>query len=172
MNPKASFLIDALGQKKQPIMLEVGCIRVAEEVETDGWSTVYLGREADKREGYLFSCDVTEDAVAVATEVVKNLHIRRVKVEQGNAAVLLANWKYSKLDLLYLDGSDNPYDTLRQAKLALPHLVSDAVVVIDDVQPIGQHYLGKGEMAIPYLIQEGWRCLIAPTVKTEAGLWA
>ncbi len=172
MNPKARFLLDALGKKQQPIMCEIGCIRVDHEDETDGWSTVYLGREADKRKGYLFSCDTSVDACQVASKVVARLDIQRVKVANKGGSEFLDTWAHGKIDLLYLDGGDNPYFTLRQAKAAMPHLCLDAVVVIDDVQPIGQHYFGKGEFAIPYLVQEGWNCLIVPTVKRENGRWA
>ena len=43
---------------------------------------------------------------------------------------------------------------------------------IEEVQPIGKNWFGKGALAIPFLVQEGWTCTIEPTLRQGENCWA
>jgi predicted O-methyltransferase YrrM len=65
--------------------------------------------------------------------------------------------------LLYLDGSNEPAETLAQFQAAEEKMAPGCVVAIDDVQQIGQHDLGKGTAAIPYAQGKGWNVRVLAT---------
>ena len=171
-NPKATFLLKAL-ITENPTVVEIGCLRTAKEDLTDGWSTYYLAQEVAKAGGRLYFVDINPQAVALATEAIKEFEFTNGSGVVADGTAFLAAWPHAwKIDLLYLDSSDDPRDTLRQAQAALPHLARYARIVIDDVQPIGSNWFGKGSMAIPFLIQQGWRCYIEPTLWQGEHCWA
>ena len=171
-NPKGALLQKALLSlnKPAPMVVEIGCARSMNEAPTDGWSTVYLAQH----ESILWSVDIDEEALAIAKLLVKQHSqghvIHNIVCSDGTS--FLSQWNYPDIDLLYLDSSNDPLDTLTQAKVALPHMAEKGLILIDDVQPIGANWFGKGTMAIPFLVQQGWKCLIEPTLWQEENCWA
>lgn len=119
------------------------------------------------------SVDLSWQAVEMATQVMSQAgllaHWKGI-VDDGVAH--LSKDKYGGICFLYLDSSDDPHTTLGQAMAAHPHMTEHGIIVIDDVQPIGGNYFGKGELAIPFLVQKGWRCLIEPTLWQGEHCWA
>lgn len=168
-NPKARFLRRVLdGIPYSPNIVEIGSARTLEEDPTDGWSTVFLGRGA----GFLWTVDSESIVRDIAYSLLQKYELPgQALCEDGTE--FLAAWPVSdRIDFLYLDSSDDPQDTLAQAKAALPHMAQGSRIVIDDVQPIGENYFGKGQLAIPFLIQQGWKCLIEPTLWQGDNCWA
>jgi len=60
------------------------------------------------------------------------------------------------IGLLYLDGSNDPGETIEQLKTAEGKLLPGSVIAIDDVQRVGDNPEGKGEQALPYARDQEW----------------
>jgi len=167
-NPKADFLIRVCRElPAKPTIVEIGCALSEEEDPTGGWSTFYLAQKADT----LISVDVDATALDIAhrlSAMAPCTHYTRLAKGED----YLCTKVVPSIDLLLLDGSDYPSETLLQARYGIKKLAPNGIIVIDDVQPIGEDYFGKGQLAIPLLIQEGFKCLIEPTLWQDDSCWA
>ena len=168
-NPKATLLMrlcDLLPEN--PTIVEIGSARSLIEDPTDGWSTVYLGRRA----ATFYSVDNSAEVMAIAQRVLSREGVHCMLIH-GDGAEVLTTWDWDQpIHLLYLDSSNNPYDTFLQAKAGRRNMSPGGIIVIDDVQPIGANWFGKGTLAIPFLIQNGWTCTIEPTLWQDGNCWA
>ncbi len=73
----------------------------------------------------------------------------------------LRNYRGRPIDALYLDSADTwtPHYQqvcLEEARAAVASLAEDAVILIDDTVPCPAGWNGKGELAVPWLVSEGW----------------
>lgn len=161
MNRKAQRLLTSFGHLPSgSTVVEIGCVRVAEEVPTDGFSTFYLAQAAAERGWVFHSVDIDPNAVRAARKVTRGLP---VKVHRARGVDWLAKFD-EPINGLYLDGAADPQqavDQFRNAKLA-----QGAVIVIDDVQPIASSPRGKGDLLIDTLKDVGFRVRV---YKTEPG---
>ena len=67
---------------------------------------------------------------------------------------------------MYLDSLDttepgHAEHALREVQAAMPKLGKDSLVVFDDTPWHGGAWVGKGAMAVPFLLQQGWTVLYA-----------
>lgn len=141
--------------------VEIGCIRYPFESPLEGASTLYFARWCRDANRKFISVDVEREHLENA---------RRLLDEQDLAADLIhadGQEAISKLSvpigLLYLDGSNDPDETLEQFKAAEDKLAAGAIVAIDDVQQIDSNSMGKGQSAIPYAKERGWKAQVLDT---------
>jgi predicted O-methyltransferase YrrM len=157
VNAKAARLLEALaGLPRGAVIVEIGCARFAEERSSDGFSTVHLAHAALEHGWELHSVDSDHHAVLIAEALTGALPCT---VHHSDGAVWLAAGP--PIDGLYLDGDSIPEQALAQYRAA--HLSPGAVIVVDDVQPIGDHGRGKGELLLDVLAGDGFTVTIAET---------
>jgi predicted O-methyltransferase YrrM len=157
MNAKAACLLKAF--KSLPpgsTVAEIGCARFAEEMPSDGASTLYLARTARKRDWDFHAVDRDLRAVANARELTAGLPVT-LHCADGEKWLRAA----PVIDGLYLDGSSSPDEALGQYRAA--HLASNAVIAVDDVQPIGEIVRGKGDLLLDELACDGFSLTVYET---------
>lgn len=150
MNRKAECLLQAASHlPADAVVVEIGCVRSANEVPTDGYSTVYLAAAALEHGWGFHSVDYNMDAIRTAEAATGG---QGVTLHLADGTEWLTG--FGKIDLLYLDGSISPEEAVQQYEAAT--LVWDATVVIDDVQQIGGHAHGKGDALLERLDHDGF----------------
>jgi len=157
----SAFLKIVKGIEK-PVVVETGCIR-AEDDWTAGFSSFLFGWFLKHHGGELHSVDIDGGNVNFARTWTQGLP---VTVHQSDSRLWLANYN-GKIDALYLDSAD--VDTpryqeicLEEAQAAISKLSDNCPILIDDTTYSGGgKYKGKGGMAIPWLLDRGWKVALA-----------
>lgn len=144
--------------------VEVGCMRYPFESPQEGASTLYLARWCQQSNRKFISIDVEKDYLENARQLVTEQGLSADFI-LGDGTATIASLSVP-IGLLYLDGSNDPNETLLQFKAAETKLTTGAVVAIDDVQQVESYLAGKGELAIPYARERGWEVRL---VTTEPG---
>lgn len=154
---------DHLRSKAYPRMVETGCSRVHFK-DFDDWtaghSTYLLALLLDHHGGKLDSVDIDPDNVTIARQWCE--FTDAVEVHCSDSRDWLRAYAGPKLDVAYLDSADLGTPNyqgicLDEARLVLPHLAEDALILIDDSPYQAGKWHGKGGLAIPYLITQGFR---------------
>lgn len=158
VNRKAAALLAALASAPPGPVAEVGAVRQNGEVASDGYSTVYLAQSCAVQGRPFYSFDVDPGAVALANRGLTR-HGLPPLVQQRDGAEALA--ELPPLAFLYLDGSDDPEETLAQFQAA--YLLPVAVIAVDDANPYEGHCYGKADRLLPFLAGQGWRCELVAT---------
>ena len=88
-----------------------------------------------------------------------------VTVHHQDSVGFLSGFK-SEIDVLYLDSLDtnepNHADhAQREVEAALPKLHDRSLIVFDDTPWQGGAWIGKGSLAVPWLVHRGWEILYA-----------
>lgn len=158
MNAKATTVLQAFDRLPAgAVVVEIGCVRFPSEISSDGYSTVHLARAATERRWVFHSVDIDPDAVEIAQAATEGLAVT-VHCASG------ADWLGScglVIDGLYLDGAAEPEQAVAQYRVA--ELSGGAVIVIDDIQPIGLVERGKGDLLLDVLEADGWTVAIMDT---------
>lgn len=141
-NLKADKLIhcakDAIKDKENPLIVEIGCIREEKEVPTDGFSTYYLAKLAHDNNGVFKSYDIESDNVEMGNKVLQNAGFN-YKVEQGNGKDILPT--LGPISFLYLDSHRLPAISAEQYLMA--ELQPKAWIAIDDAHSFDSFQYGK-----------------------------
>jgi hypothetical protein len=149
-----------LNGRERPLIVETGCQRQEDDVGA-GMSTTIFGLWAQANGGRVVSIDNDRSHVELARRVTEGLPVR---VECLDSRVALGSWEGPKIDLLYLDSLDayvegHAEHCLAEVRTALPELKPDSLVLIDDTFNDGGEWKGKGALAVPWLLGEGWGLL-------------
>lgn len=139
--------------KGKPIkILEIGCLRDANEGSRrgDGWSDFHWVDYQDKYGGDLTICDINRDNLNVSKVLISDFpRINGLSVNflhDDGFKVIKSNPNY---DFYYLDGGDNPYESLDQFE-AIPH---GKIILIDDAHTKGMIITNKYKNYICF----GWK---------------
>jgi predicted O-methyltransferase YrrM len=153
---KRRILLDVLARSPtEGVLVEVGCLR-SEEDAHDGASTLVLGQWARDHSQLVHSIDVDSRNISLARSVLNARGLASyVRQWTGTGQQVLAQLD-GPIAFLYLDGSDNPDDTLEQVQAAYHQLLTGARVIIDDCHAYRGNKQGKGTHAIPHLEDRGW----------------
>jgi FkbM family methyltransferase len=153
--------LSALKRKANPVVVETGCIR-SEEDWGAGFSSYVFGLFLKHHGGELHSVDLDANNVSFARTWTTGLP---VTVHQSDSRPWLGNYQ-GTIDALYLDSAD--VDTpqyqeicLEEARLALPKLAPDAPILIDDSPWKAGKFGGKGGLAVPWLLDQGFKVRLA-----------
>jgi len=97
-------------------ILEIGCARDLNLQARfgDGWSSLFWADYILEYGGSLTSYDIDQSAIDRVNALLENIDIQFSSVVADGTEILKVNNKY---DLIYLDGSDSPYEMLEQMKL-------------------------------------------------------
>lgn len=171
---KRAFLREAFVKTTaQGSVVEIGSIRTR-EITADGRSTPYLAALASHAGRPFATVDVSEGAHALALEAIAPYSGALALLGDG-VEMLRHLWKaYPHLcpvAYLYIDGPDNPLDTLAFFVVAYPFLAVGATVVVDDCHPYEPYNIpaewaqpmpyGKATLLIPLVARFGYEYILA-----------
>jgi len=147
---------------ERPTFVETGCIREREDWKGAGFSTYLFGAYLYRRGGILHSVDIDPAHCEFArqrTSIFKDT----VQVHQGRGNDWLAANR-QPIDVLYLDSTDrhipsHAVDCRTELLAAMPRLHERSLVMIDDTILRRRRPVGKGSLAVPWLLDRGWRVL-------------
>lgn len=161
MNGKATALLDAFdGLGEGATVVEVGCVRFPHEIPSDGWSTFYLAQAAQERGWKFHTIDIDGGAVNHARDATATF---AASVHHADGADWLREFP-GPIEGLYLDGAADPSEAVDQYRAA--RLAEHPVIVMDDVQPIGEQQRGKADLLLDVLAEDGFQVRI---IDTEPG---
>ena len=148
-------------QVGMPTIVETGCVRSAEDWPGAGNSTYLFGAFIDGLGGKLISVDNDPHHLAFARSYCEPWPV--TFVECDSIAWLCRNDEV--IDVLYLDSLDiedacHGEHALAEIQAAGATLSEESLVVFDDTWWAGD-WLGKGTLAVPYLLERGWKVLSA-----------
>lgn len=144
-----------LAGKLSPQVIETGCIR-SEDDWTAGFFGYVFGWHLATNGGKLDSVDLNPANVNFAKKWTGQFP---VTVHHSDSLKWLGNYTGPKIDLAYLDSLDtdargHAEHCLQEAKLVLPHLAEDGLILIDDTP---KKDWGKGRLAVPFVLNHGFR---------------
>lgn len=146
-------IIDRVFFEAMPkLIVEIGTSRHSDS--EDGQATSLLDSLAEQFNTKVVSVDVDSDAIANARP-----NLKHTILVHEDGAVYLGNMTDS-VDLLYLDGSDDPNEAWAQFKLAPLH--SGSVVLVDDAMNYGGNIFGKATKIIRNV--QGWNVELTPFI--------
>jgi predicted O-methyltransferase YrrM len=164
---KRHALLDVLARSPgEGVLVEVGCIRSVEDAH-DGASTLVLAQWARDHRQLVHSIDVDSRNISLARSLLTARGLESYVCQWTSTGQQVLAHLDSPIAFLYLDGSDNPVDTLEQVQAAYHKLLPGARVIIDDCQAYRGNKLGKGTHAIPRLQGLGWSVTYHPAGKYQ-----
>ncbi|HLY09072.1 MAG TPA: class I SAM-dependent methyltransferase, partial [Planctomycetota bacterium] len=163
-NLRESVLQEAIGRlpKGRLVVVETGTLRdpSPEARLGDGWSTYTIAQTLADRGvpgSKLYSIDISPECIDISKRTVAPELHPWVSWICGDAAETLRTLPTSRIDLLYLDSSDDPAQILSEFRSAQEKLAPHSVIVIDDTGSRQAGHEGKGSLAIPEARSLGWR---------------
>jgi hypothetical protein len=146
----------------RPLIVETGCIRQEEDFEGAGFSTLLLGMFAASRNGELISIDHDPEHCGFARRTASCLGEAVEVIESDSVDWLSRNQR--TIDVLYLDSRDSDLSGaaehgLREIEAAYGRLHAKSIVAFDDTCFANGTFIGSGGLAVPWLLERGWRIL-------------
>ncbi len=145
-------------------IVETGCIRNTTEESKmgDGWSTLNWEYYAKKTDSKVYVVDIDANHLSQSKKIVPESDL--IKYTQDDSINYLQNFD-KKIDLLFLDSYDYCGDdenirkchehSLNEVKAAWDKLNEECYILLDDVFS-DVNWAGKGELTIPYLLENGF----------------
>jgi predicted O-methyltransferase YrrM len=121
----------ALLSNKPAKILEIGCLRDLNSRAGDGWSTLHWANYVEKNGGRLVFCDINAESVDLCLDLIRN---NFSEIEHVGKAIDGIGWISDHFNFIYLDGSDNPTETLNQFEKCK---TDSQIVLIDDFHTKG-----------------------------------
>jgi predicted O-methyltransferase YrrM len=160
------LVLDALARLDDPTAIETGTIRADEDWGGAGCSTLLLAMAfAARGRGHLHSVDCDPRNVRFARDRTAGYRAHVTVHEARGVDHLRAS--AGPIDLFYSDSLDadrpgHAENCLAEVKAAAPRLRSnESMVLIDDTVCDRGRWRGKGALAVPYLLDVGWRLVYA-----------
>lgn len=127
----------------------------------DGWATLAWSWFVNKYGGEVRTIDVSEeclDQCKLITKDYKNIFFHHMTGEE-----FLSSFE-NKIDLLYLDGSDDPNEMVEEYKIVKDKnlMSNNGLILLDDI-PKNYLSFGKGQLVIPTLLGDGWKIVYHDT---------
>jgi predicted O-methyltransferase YrrM len=154
-----------LDNAKVGTWVETGTIRQAEDWPGAGYSTYLFGAVLHAcPEAKLYSVDLDPNHCEFARKSCA-VFGNHVEVVNSRGEDFLRGFD-GAIDLLYLDSCDTQHPEhaevcLGELKAALPKLKPGAIVAVDDSPWGSGNFTGKGTLAVPFLLANGWEILFA-----------
>jgi hypothetical protein len=143
---------------KEPFIVETGCIRAEEDWAGAGFSTYLLGAFLHRYGGKLLSLDNSPHHCEFARQSAREMPC--VSVDCRDSLEGLTNLGRA-IDVLLLDSWDTDVSgyaehALQEANAAQRWLHTQSLIVFDDTVYHNRRFRGKGELAVPWLLSNGW----------------
>lgn len=142
-------------------IVETGCIRADNDWAGAGYSTFLFGLFAKRFNSTLQSIDLSAQNINYAKTACATL----INVSFCEADSVAAISSLSHLvDFFYLDSMDanvpgHAEHGLREAQSCVNKITADGLIAIDDTINDGGKFFGKGALAVPWLLDNGWKIL-------------
>ncbi|MCB1086662.1 MAG: class I SAM-dependent methyltransferase, partial [Verrucomicrobiae bacterium] len=145
------------------VMVETGTIRAREDWKGAGYSTYLFGELASLLGGKLISVDVEPTHCTFARLQTSGFG-ENVRIVLGDSVAYLADYTGDPIDVLYLDSLDTTVEGhaehgLAEARHGAPHLRAGGLLAIDDTHFAKGAYHGKGALAVPWLLDQGFEVI-------------
>lgn len=117
------YVLDTFKDAKLNI-LEIGSLRDLKSRAGDGWSSVYWADYVDRNGGDFVTSNINSDDLNNCINLISELFpYNEVVYIEGDGSKTIGD----DFDLIYLDGGDDPKETLEQFKKcgAIPTLIDD-----------------------------------------------
>lgn len=142
-------------------IVETGTVRQAEDTGA-GWSTWLWGLFCRSAGGVVESIDLDAGHCDFARRWTADFR-DAVRITTGRGEDGLRDAQ-APIDLLYLDSCDTEHPEHQQVcldefKAALPRLHDRSLVLIDDSPTVAGQVIGKGGLAVPWAVRNGWRVI-------------
>jgi hypothetical protein len=167
--PSMKIALNLLYQSGGNIMVETGTVRQADDFAGGGMSTVVFGDFAKFYGKRLWTVDILPEAIGLSQKLTAE-YSSNISYVISDSVGFLSVFP-QKIDFLYLDSMDCPENDpinspnliksqkhqLKELWAAWDKLHSKSVVLLDD-----NHFAngGKCRLAIDFLREKGWTCLI------------
>lgn len=152
--------------KTTPTIVEIGTTRggYGGGPFGDGWATLAWAWYCKKYNGRVYTVDIDKDCIEQCKIITKNYSdVISYNVKTG---VDFIGEFPEKIDLLYLDGSDDPNEMVDEYCVATVNgnLKQETLILLDDIP---QEYLkfGKGAFVIPMLLEDDWKMVYHDTTQ-------
>ena len=156
MNREPTFArLFAMMAEEPKAIVETGTIRHHAWAKSDGHSTIRFANYVRACGGSLRSIDFDKHAVALSKSLVGDVGNSDIEVIDANSGDWLSETA-SEISVLYLDSANDAALILEEAKAASANLTDDALILIDDTDTGQQDGVEKGDLAIPWLLDNGW----------------
>ncbi len=148
-----------------PTIVETGTIRAAEDWNGAGFFTYLAGTYLFRRgAGRLHSVDTNPQSCRFAREETA-VFGSVVQTHQSDSVRFLKQFT-EPIDVLVLDSLDtteagHAEHALREIQAAANRLHEQSLVVFDDTPWSRGRWVGKGALAVPWLLERGWKLLYA-----------
>jgi len=140
--------------KEKPVsILEVGCLRDTNSRAGDGWSTVFWADYVQNYGGQLVITNIFESDIEVCKGLINSLFpINQFDYQTKDGGELIDD----SYDFIYLDGGDDPKETLNQFNKCN---LEKSYVLVDDFHTKGA-LLPRKDIHTFYQFSNGhWMCL-------------
>jgi hypothetical protein len=148
-----------------PTIVETGTIRAVEDWDGAGFFTYLAGAYLFRHgAGCLHSVDINPKSCRFAkTETA--VFGERVVIHEADSVRFLKQFT-EPIDVLVLDSLDttepnHAEHALREIQAATPRLHEWSLIVFDDTPWSGGRWIGKGALAVPWLLERGWKIFYA-----------
>lgn len=152
-----------LGSVLRPLVVETGCIRASEDWAGAGFSTYLVAAALEKMGGKLHSVDLNGENLRFAANWTRCFG-ETVTTHEAHSHNWLRDFS-GTIDLFYSDSADvgTPgfeESCLVEVQLAAPKVrLETGAILIDDTCWNRGRFHGKGALAIPWLLENGWKIL-------------
>lgn len=146
------------------VIVETGCIRNDKD-SCDGWGTLCWRIWAENTKSRVYSVDMSRISLANCKNIVDQSPF--VNYIYSDSIKFLNNLPENfKIDFLFLDSydySENDEENcikhqLNEVKACENKLKENSLILIDDIFNT-KDFKGKGKLAIPYLLDKGWKII-------------
>lgn len=146
-------------------ILEIGCARNLDigSRQSDGWSTCFWADYIFKNNGSLNSYDISKESVKNCLQIIDYWYNNELHGSNYNISICDKTFVFdeSKFDLAFLDGGDDPNETLEQLKKCKEAGIE--IILIDDFhtkgkliqQPDTLWYWGNGHQLAAFGLKLG-----------------
>ncbi len=152
-----SIMIEKLKKINNPLIIETGCARTADNFGGDGMSTVIFDKYIEENNGECISIDINESNIEFAKQNTKNV---KLICSDSVSYLFHLNKELRKsnknIDLLYLDSFDfqhnNPHPSsfhhIMELLCIWPSCSTGTMICVDDNFPDGS---GKGKYVMQFM---------------------
>jgi hypothetical protein len=151
-------------------IVETGTIRMADDMNGGGYSTLLYGDYAQHYDKHFWTVDILPEAIELSKKETEGFN-KNTNFVTSDSVEFLKNFP-EKIDLLYLDSMDCPENDeadsphliasqehqLNEIKAAWDKLTDKSVILLDDNNFTNG---GKCKLSVQFLIDNGWTPLMA-----------
>lgn len=157
----AALLREAGARFERPHIVETGTMRAEEDWSGAGLSTYLFGAYCYRHGGRLDSVDC-DQANCNFAERWTRIFRGSVRVHCDKSVTFLSSLPDESVDVLYHDSLDTDLpghaeSCLEEVQAAQCKLHPRSIVALDDTPWSDGHFFGKGRLAVPWLLDHGWK---------------